>query len=242
MEDTKAIRREVGPMEWLDDDRDHASALQANVGPPSSGHSISPPILVTYVGYFRHRAEEYGDLAAEMMAEGLDGTAYGAAKTAAHFGRIANDLYAQRAKELIAAHPEWMIPKHASNFLLVVALALLVGCGSVPTGPDSGDPREDHILAETARFASMLRVKVRGVVTDEVYLVPPSVPAYPGELVPAAGWYRDGVARYYRRQVLKQSLEYGSALAAHEVAHALFHDEAGASGCASMLLGGQPCR
>ena len=101
MEDTKAIRREVGPMEWLDGDQDlDASALQANVGPPSSGHSISPPILVTYVGYFRHRAEEYGDLAAEMMAEGLDGTAYGAAKTAAHFGRIANGLYEQRAKEL----------------------------------------------------------------------------------------------------------------------------------------------
>ena len=128
MEDTKAIRREVGPMEWLDDGQDlDASALQANVGPPSSGHSIDPPRLVTYVGYFRHRAEEYGDLAAEMMAEGLDGTAYGAAKTAAHFGRIANDLYDQRAKELIAAHPEWVIPGHASNFLLVLALALLGG-------------------------------------------------------------------------------------------------------------------
>ena len=107
MEDTKAIRREVGPMEWLDDDRDHASALQANVGPPSSGHSIGPPILVTYVGYYRHRAEVYGDLAAEMMAEGLDGTAYGAAKTAAHFGRIANTLYCERAEELKASHPEW---------------------------------------------------------------------------------------------------------------------------------------
>ena len=110
MEDTKAIRREIGPMEWLDGDQgSYASALQATVGsPPPSGHSIDPPRLVTYVGYFRHRAEEYGDLAAEMMAEGLDGTAYGAAKTAAHFGRIANDLYDQRAKELIAAHPEWL--------------------------------------------------------------------------------------------------------------------------------------
>ena len=135
MEDTKAIRREIGPMEWLDGDQDlDASALQANVGPPSSGHSISsldglrePPHLITYVGYFRHRAEELGDLCAEMIAEGLDGTAYGAAKRAAHFGAIANDLYAQRAKELIAAHPEWVIPGHASNFLLVLALALLGG-------------------------------------------------------------------------------------------------------------------
>ena len=108
MEDTKAIRREVGPMEWLDDGQDlDASALQANVGPPSSGHSIDPPRLVTYVGYFRHRAEELGDLAAEMIAEGLDGTAYGAAKRAAHFGAIANDLYCERAEELKASHPEW---------------------------------------------------------------------------------------------------------------------------------------
>ena len=115
MEDTKAIRREIGPMEWLDGDQDHASALQANVGPPPSGHSIGPidglrepPHLITYVGYFRHRAEEYGDLAAEMIAEGLDGTAYGAARKAAHYGHIANDLYAQRAEELKASHPEWL--------------------------------------------------------------------------------------------------------------------------------------
>ena len=119
MEDTKAIRREVGPMEWLDDGQDlDASALQANVGPPSSGHSIGsldfslrePPRLACNVGYFRQRAEHFGDLCAEMIAEGLEGIAYGSAKRAAHFGRVANDLYSQRAKELIAAHPEWLVP------------------------------------------------------------------------------------------------------------------------------------
>ena len=117
MEDTKAIRREIGPMEWLDGDQDlDASALQATVGPPSSGHSIGPieglrepPRLITYVGYFRQRAEHFGDLCAEMIAEGLDGIAYGSAKRSAHFGRVANDLYAQRAKELIASHPEWLL-------------------------------------------------------------------------------------------------------------------------------------
>ena len=139
MEDTKAIRREVGPMEWLDDGQDlDASALQANVGPPSSGHSIDPPVggveptprklgadtvggligsndglrepprLACNVGYFRQRAEHFGDLCAEMIEEGLDGIAYGSAKRAAHFGRVANDLYAQRSKDLLAAHPEWL--------------------------------------------------------------------------------------------------------------------------------------
>ena len=136
MEDTKAIRREVGPMEWLDGDQDlDASALQANVGPPPSGHSISsldfslrePPRLACNVGYFRQRAEHFGDLCAEMIEEGLDGIAYGSAKRAAHFGRVASDLYAQRSKDLLAAHPEWVIPGHASNFLLVAALALLGG-------------------------------------------------------------------------------------------------------------------
>jgi len=137
MEDTKAIRREVGPMEWLDDGQDlDGSALQADVGPPSSGHSIDPlvggveptplhvgadtvggsigsppdeepPRQIRNACFFRHKAEEYGDLAAEMAAEGLDGTAYGAARKAAHYGHIANDLYGQRAEELKASHPEW---------------------------------------------------------------------------------------------------------------------------------------
>ena len=123
-----------------------------------------------------------------------------------------------------------------------LALALAVGCGSVPTGPDSGDPREAHVVAETARFAAALRVEVRGVVTDEVYMVPASVPSYQGQKVPAAGWYKDGVARYYRPVILERSLGYGTALAAHEVAHALFRDEAGADRCAALLLAGGVCR
>jgi len=85
------------------------------MAPPNPSGSIDsdlslrePPRLITHVGYFRLRAEHFGDLCAEMIAAGIEGTAYGAAKRAAHFGAIANALYAQRAKELIVAHPWWL--------------------------------------------------------------------------------------------------------------------------------------
>jgi len=122
--------------------------------------------------------------------------------------------------------------------LLFAALLTLMACGGgVPTGPDSGDPREAHIVSETARFASMLHVSVRGIVTDERYMVPAGMPTYPGEKVPAAGWYKDGVARYYRPVVLERTLEGGSGLAAHESCHAIHDDEDGANKCAAVLLG-----
>ena len=121
---------------------------------------------------------------------------------------------------------------------LLLILVATFGCGAVPTGPDSGDPREAHILAETARFAAALRVSVRGVVTDQAYLVPAPKPLFTGEKVPAAGWYDDGIAYYYRPVVLRLTLESVSALAAHETCHALHRDEAGADRCAAELLAG----
>jgi hypothetical protein len=124
--------------------------------------------------------------------------------------------------------------------LLTVALG---GCGGGSpfervTGTPSGDPREDHVVAETARFAGMLGVRVRGVVTDVTYLVPAQAPRYPGERVPAAGWYAHGVAYYYRPVVLTRDAAYLTRLAAHETCHALHRSEEGANACAAGLVGG----
>lgn len=100
--------------------------------------------------------------------------------------------------------------------------------------PPSGDPREQHVLDETARFASMLGVNVRGVLTDYVY----NVRCTDGTMCPAAGWYADGRAYYWRPNLLKRDADYGTALAAHESCHALHKDDAGADRCASRLLSG----
>lgn len=95
-------------------------ALQAKASPDlSPGHLIDhsfidfdhPPSLAgENAGWYRRRAEDMGDLAAELIAEGLDGTAYGQAVRAAHYGRIALELYEQRRRE-------WIVTRHPSNFL-----------------------------------------------------------------------------------------------------------------------------
>lgn len=91
-------------------------APRAGIKPGSSG-SIDfdwvtpPPPTIANVAWYRHRAEDCGDLAAEMVTEGLDGPAYGAAIRAANYGRIALDLYEQRRRG------DWAVPGHAGNFL-----------------------------------------------------------------------------------------------------------------------------
>lgn len=108
---------DVGSMERPGDEIHTAiePALQASLLPDSSpGHSIDsdhPPALTpANAGWYRHRAEDLGDLAAELIHEGLDGTAYGQAMRAAHYGRVALSLYEQRARE-------WRVPGHPGNFL-----------------------------------------------------------------------------------------------------------------------------
>ena len=129
--------------------------------------------------------------------------------------------------------------------LRYAALALLVtlsGCATrrphsnAPSVSPSGDPREQHVLDETARFASILGVNVRGVITTHVYPVRQS----DGTMGPAAGWYADGKAYYYRPKILSRDEAYGSALAAHECCHALHHGEAEADTCAATLLAQSP--
>ena len=125
--------------------------------------------------------------------------------------------------------------------LRYVALALLMtlpACAArrphsnAPSVPPSSDPREQHVLDETARFAAILGVNVRGVLTDHVY----NVRCSDGTICPAAGWYADGRVYFWRPAILSHDDAYGTALAAHEVAHSLFHDDAEADTCANNLL------
>lgn len=118
-------------------------------------------------------------------------------------------------------------------------LVVLAGCQRLwPTVAPSADPREVHVLAETARFAAALKVSVTGRITEHVLLVNASVPRYPGEKVPAAGWYHEGVAYYFRPAILAGDLAYGTALAAHETCHATTRSEVVANQCAQRLIGG----
>jgi len=116
----------------------------------------------------------------------------------------------------------------------MMAGLMLCGCGQLTgTGASSGDPREEHILMETQRFAALLNVRVHAVVTDEVYMVRSSDGS---SMVPAAGWYYGGNIKYWRPVVIERSFEYGSALAAHETCHALYYEEKWADQCAQGLL------
>lgn len=69
-----------------------------------------PPPIPLNIAWYRRRAGECGDLAAEMMEEGVEGTAYGAAYRAGHFGRIVQALDAER-------RADWRLPNHPGNFL-----------------------------------------------------------------------------------------------------------------------------
>jgi hypothetical protein len=82
------------------------------------------------------------------------------------------------------------------------------------------------VLAETSRVAAFLHVKVKGEVTDKLYVVDCS--AKDGTKCYAAGWYAGGTAYYWRKHLLKQDFAYGTALAVHEVCHAksYHHDKA----------------
>ena len=105
--------------------------------------------------------------------------------------------------------------------ILVIAALLAASCGNVynPVS-SSGTEQEAWVLAETARIAGVLNVRVHGELTDHVYS--------PGEGQVAAGWYEGGVAYYYRPWIMKQSLETLTDVAGHEVCHAVsfFHDAA----------------
>lgn len=119
--------------------------------------------------------------------------------------------------------------------LALLLVAVMAGCGGISPAAPSGDPREDHVLAENDRFAAILHVNVRGELTDHVY----TVTASDGNgTCPAAGWYNAGVAYYWRPNLLERDLAYGTALAAHEVCHAVsFAHDAKHATCIQSLVG-----
>jgi len=149
--------------------------------------------------------------------------------------------------------------------LAVVLLAVLLqGCAirsfmtpPLHTSPPS-HPNETHVLAETQRFAGMLGIKVKGVITTKPHMVPASRPRFDGEKVPAAGYYIGGRIEFYRPVIQDpvgsgscragEELAYLTLLAAHESCHAAYADrkeskavEAQASACARLLVAGEGC-
>ena len=105
------------------------------------------------------------------------------------------------------------------SWLPAGALVLtLCGCeGAWSPTEASADPREEHVLSETERFAVVLGVRVEGRLTDDVY----KCATEDGTPTVAAGWYDRGVAWYYRPNLKAKDLSYGTELAAHEVCHAI---------------------
>lgn len=104
----------------------------------------------------------------------------------------------------------------------------MMGCNlESPTNPDvveAASPKERFVVAETARFAGILGARVRGEITDFLYVVP--CPDGTAGVCHAFGWYHSGVAYYYRRDVNTQPDSTLSDAAAHEVCHSVspFHD------------------
>lgn len=98
---------------------------------------------------------------------------------------------------------------------LLAAALLVAACGDPLTATvrSSGTEQEAHVLAETARFAGMLHVQVRGALTETI-----GRPTCEGWI--PYGWYKDGVAYFYRPAVQRHSLDEVSTWAAHEVCHA----------------------
>lgn len=132
----------------------------------------------------------------------------------------------------------WRLRRHMGAPRLLAVLAMLTtSCAAHRVNvvqPTS--EKEYHALAEAQRFAGLLGVKVRAVMTTSVYMVPASRPDYPGEKVPAGGWYGNGSIKFWRPVILERGLDYGTALAAHEVCHVKHHSEQSADTCAAELM------
>lgn len=100
--------------------------------------------------------------------------------------------------------------------LLLALTIATAGCGAQWDVVSPDGEKESFLLAETARFAGLMGVKVRGEITDTPYYVGTSV---------ATGWYTSGTAYYYRPLV--KNLEFQPTagretltnVAAHEVCH-----------------------
>lgn len=104
-----------------------------------------------------------------------------------------------------------------------VGALLFAGCGAgIPT-VEPVDGREAFVIAETARYAGMLGLRVRGKITDRTQWYAPGeagCPSSPPIGCYAAGYYSAGVAYFYRPWVGRQERAALSQVACHEVCHA----------------------
>ena len=107
-----------------------------------------------------------------------------------------------------------------ATFAILLSI-LLTDCTATSTWPTlpTATEVEDVLIAETARFASLQNVKVRGEITDK--WTAGQAASQP------AGWYVGGVAYYHRGMVKKYVTiertaghETAANVACHEVCHA----------------------
>lgn len=103
-----------------------------------------------------------------------------------------------------------------------LAVLVLAGCGggSTWTPTEASNPVEDALISDTAKWAGVKSVKVRGEITDEVLDAQ--------KVEGLVGFYDRGVAWYYRPMVAKYvsiedepGHETAGNVSAHEVCHAV---------------------
>lgn len=128
------------------------------------------------------------------------------------------------------------------GLLAISAAALLMtGCGLAnPT--EASEPFtavEMALVDNTARFADQIGVRVRGEITTQRYVLPDGAEA--------AGWYIAGVAYYNRDMAAKwislvpePGRETAANVAAHEVAHAIYHNHDASHWCCTQHMGATP--
>lgn len=123
---------------------------------------------------------------------------------------------------------------------LTAMCAAFVGCAApYPTeASETFTSVEMALVDNTARFAAQLGVSVRGEITTRQYVTPQGR---------ALGWYSAGVAYYdramvaqYVRLVPTPGCETASDVAAHEVAHALYHNHDAQHWCCTRHMGATP--
>lgn len=108
----------------------------------------------------------------------------------------------------------------------VVPVLVSLGCNFEYSFVEPSGIVEEMLISETARFAGILGVQVRGEITDK--LAPNQISA----VVTPLSWYDEGIAYYYRPMLHRVSLtpeagkETATNIAAHEVCHSkhFLHD------------------
>lgn len=128
---------------------------------------------------------------------------------------------------------------------LIAAAFLFTSCAaqSPVEASETFTSTEMALVDNTARWAGQRGVKVRGEITTERYT---GVDA-DGKSWEAAGWYKAGVAYYNRDMVARwvtlvptPGCETAANVAAHEVAHALYHAHDAQHWCCTQHMGATP--